>query len=339
MATKSTLLSDAIELYIGYMRAKKMAHSTIKGNACTLRRALTLWGNIYVYNINPRHVDRLFSESSWNERSTNNNLQRMKAFFAWCRNMEFMSLQNDPCFGWRNVKVPNTEKIRVPVEQFNDLLDAASHPRDRGVVAVGLFLFLRGSEIQTLRVSDLNFQADTVKIYRHKTKEEDVLPMCSELRVEMLRYLNYYREAKGGLNENWLLFPAREKPLFTSQWSPEQFELDRANAGLKDTKMGHTYEPAQRALAALGYEIKGEGGHTLRRSGARALADQLRSEGYDGALLRVASMLGHKNTKDTERYIGWGLERQQRNEMLSGKPMFGDLLSAKRGELRVIGDE
>jgi integrase len=69
-------------------------------------------------------------------------------------------------------------------------------------------------------------------------------------------------------------------------------------------------------------EEKGVGGHVLRRSGARALFDRLRHEGYDGALKRVQSMLGHSNSVISERYLSLGVERLQRNEMLAGKPMF-----------------
>jgi extradiol dioxygenase family protein len=43
--------------------------------------------------------------------------------------------------------------------------------------------------------------------------------------------------------------------------------------------MSHPYRVAQRGLKALGYSTLGEGEHTLRRSGARALADRLRAAG------------------------------------------------------------
>lgn len=66
-------------------------------------------------------------------------------------------------------------------------------------------------------------------------------------------------------------------------------------------------------------------GHVLRRSGARALFDRLRHEGYDGALRRVQAMLGHSSGTITETYLGLDVERVQRNEMLAGKPMFPDL--------------
>lgn len=98
--------------------------------------------------------------------------------------------------------------------------------------------------------------------------------------------------------------------------------------------MSHPYRVAQRGLAKLGYDTKQEGEHTLRRSGARALADRLRHEGTDSALLRVASMLGHKDIRITQHYIGWDTERDQRNELLAGQPMFPELRQQAR--LRVV---
>jgi hypothetical protein len=49
-------------------------------------------------------------------------------------------------------------------------------------------------------------------------------------------------------------------------------------------------------------------------------------------------MLGHKSTKITEHYIGWGLERQQRNEQLAGQPMFAGRVTRHGQVLRVVGD-
>ena len=78
----------------------------------------------------------------------------------------------------------------------------------------------------------------------------------------------------------------------------------------------------RRVLERSGYYSKQEGGHTLRRSGARAYFDELVGAGYDGALRRVQSMLGHSHSIMTEQYLGLDLDRQQRNQDLQGKPMF-----------------
>lgn len=335
MTRATVTLSDAIDQYLAYLAAKRLETNTIKNSTYLLRKALAVWGNVHVTNLQPRHVDRLFAENRWGPRTHNTNLQIIKTFFAWCRNQGYMPLNADPCFGWRNQRVPQQEKLRVPVERFNELLDAAEHPRDRVIVACGLFLFLRGSEIAHLRVGDVDFKNSTVRIWRQKTKQEDVLPMSIELAAELRPWLNYYRAEQGTLRDDWFLCPARLKnPWVNSGGNLVPSGLPQR---LNPTKpLTHTYRPAKEALAKLGYPTLGEGEHTLRRSGARAYADVLRERGYDGVLLRVASMLGHSDVKVTQTYIGWALEKEQRNIELAGKPMFPNGLAKQGQVLRIV---
>lgn len=335
MSKRNAYLSDAIDSYLAFLAARQLAENSIKASTYTLKGALSLWGNLLVKNIEPRHIDILFAAKQWGPRTHNTNLQIVKQFFGWCRNQGYMSADNDPTFGWRNRKVPNDEQLRIPVERFADLLDAATHPRDRAQIAVGLFLFLRGSEAVLLTIENLDFSRHTVDVYRPKTKEYDTLPMCEELEDELLRFLHWYKRKHGPLQPDWYLLPATCHVSGAGQVNPQirQQVLDDRELRPRN-KQTKPYMVAQRAIARLGYDTARTGEHTLRRSGARAYADQLRHTGYDGALLRVASMLGHKDTKQTEHYIGWHLEKQQRNEALAGKSMFDGLIS--KGQNNVI---
>lgn len=332
-------LSDGIDEYLGFLTARQLAKNTVKNTKYLLKRALALWGNIHMTNLQQRHVNQLFAEARWAPRTHNTNLQILRQFFQWARNQGYMPMNNDPAFGWRNMRVPKHDKLRLPVEQFMDLLDAAEHPRDRAQIAAGLFLFVRGSELVTIRIGDVDFSRSEVAIWRHKTKEADVLPMCDELQTELVTYLNWYRADQGDLHEQWRLFPAKDKA--SLRWSGVKGQYRTMAPPTEPARLApmneqsHPYRAAQYALAKLGFPTYWEGEHTLRRSGARAYADSLRSQGYDGALLRVASMLGHKDTKQTEHYIGWELERQQRNADLAGKPMFGDRLT-RHETLRLV---
>jgi hypothetical protein len=65
------------------------------------------------------------------------------------------------------------------------------------------------------------------------------------------------------------------------------------------------------------------------------MADRLREEGTDGALMRVASILGHQDLKVTQHYIGWDVEAEKRDEMLKGKTMFPSI-RRDAGTLRVV---
>lgn len=336
MRINSVYLTDAIEEYGAHLQARGLAATTRKNAAQVLHKALVSWGNIQVSSVSDLHVDRLFTSHDWSARTRNLYMQNLRQFFKWCRLRRYMAKDYDPTDLWGAAKVPtNKDKLRIPVSQFAALLDAAPHPRDRAIVALGLFTFMRGSEISTLRVGDLDLGKSQLHITRHKTLDEDVLPVSSELAVELTRYLNWYRADQGTLLESWFLVPAKKPDPW--EQGPDGLLRRRPNPASVKPRVQEKkpYRAVQRALRGIGLDVKGEGSHSLRRSGARALADSLRSTGYDGALLRVASMLGHKSTKVTEHYIGWGLERTQRNEMIAGKAMFPEMEQAPG--LRVVG--
>jgi integrase len=320
---RTKLLSDAIEEYLRHLTAVGLTPGTRKTHEIPLRKALTLWGNIYVSNIKPEHIDRIFSHYPWAPATRNLYLGNYKLFLAHCRRHNWIPRDYDPTESWRPVKVPRKEMPRIGIEDFARVLEAATDPRDRAVVALGLFTFCRASEVQTLKVRDLDFDRELVDLYRHKTKEGDVMPMPVELRNEMLRWLNIYRSIAGEVQPDWYLVPAKD-PL-PMAWDHRLGRLapTGAPAPLRPTKpMSHPYRASQRALRAIGMSGKGLGGHVLRRSGARVLFDRLRTEGYDGALKRVQAMLGHTSAQHTETYLGLDVEKVQRNEMFAGKAMF-----------------
>jgi integrase len=97
-----------------------------------------------------------------------------------------------------------------------------------------------------------------------------------------------------------------------------------------DSPVSRPSRRVQAALEAIGMETrntdgtsKREGSHTLRRSGARALFDQLTLDGgYDHPLRIVQSMLHHASITQTEVYIGVTADKRTRDEIIRGKPMY-----------------
>lgn len=326
---RNITVSEARDEYRQHLTARGLAKNSVNNNVQVLNNWIRIVGDSKVRAIEPRMIDRFFGEGGWNPTTRNLYLSILRGFFAWCQRHQYMPRDVDPTDGWRNVKTEKKEGLWIPVTEFPALLDAAEGPRDRAIIAMGMFTFLRGSEISTLRVQDLDLERGTLEIWRHKTKQSDVLPVVTELAEEMDRWLSEYRRRQVfTLNPDWYLIPAKG-PL-PMAWDPHLGKLQptgEESVLRPGTPMGKPYECVKRALRHLGYEVRGTGAHTLRRSGARALFDRLRSEGYDGALMRVSSMLGHADTKTTEIYLGLRIERQQRNELLSGKRMFPDLVT------------
>lgn len=323
---KHARLSEVIEEYLAHLAARGLEPRTVRTHQSPLRKALLAWGDVYISSIRPAYIDKFFTVYDYAPKTRNLYLGNLRMFFAYCRKHQYLPKDFDPTDTWRPVKVPKGDPPRISIEQFVPVLEAATDPRDRAVIALGLFTFCRASEIQTMRVKDLDFDANTLDIYRHKTKEADVLPLASELKVEMVRWLNFYESQQGTLQGDWFLVPAKGPlPMHHDSLRGRLAPTGEPAQLRPDRQMSHPYRAAQRPLRAIGVKERGTGGHVLRRSGARALFDRLRGEGYDGALMRVSSMLGHANTRNTELYLGLSVERTQRNELLAGKPMFPDL--------------
>jgi integrase len=327
MTTRVTI-DRAQSEYEKHLRARGLAPRSVKSQMQTLNHCRAVWGDTQlVSKVRPEHLDQLFIYGDWSPNTRNLHLSNLRGFFTWARRNGYVPKDYDPTEGWRNVRAERKEKTWLPIEQFADLLNACDNGRDRAIIAIGLFTFMRGSEVSTLRVRDVDFQRHTVEMYRHKTKQQDVLPLSSELHRELLTWLNEYElRVNRPLNPDWYLVPAQGPLPMTFDFTKRKLQPTGEPSVLRpDTPMGKPYEVVKRAMRRVGMDPHGSGLHTLRRSGARALFDRLRHEGYDGALMRVSSMLGHADTKTTEIYLGLSIERQQRNELIAGKPMFPDL--------------
>lgn len=318
-------------------RLRKYAHNTTRGNRTALNALIRTVGiDTKVIDITEEMMDHALSVEAarLTPSSYNNRMSTWSQFFDFCIRRGF---RGDGRFVHpmgdkrRYLKVPPGNKIRVPAMKFQALLDATENPRERMVVALGLYLFLRSSEMESLTLQDINLEDGEIQVTIHKTVDADMMPISAELDYELRRYLTWYTQQLGVLHPQWHLIPyAYQKPYrdidgkYTGEVGSEREWVFKPT-----TQPIRLYEIVQKALIAIGYETRadsgkshGEGVHTLRRSGARALFDDLRQQGYDGALQRVRSMLHHSSGAMTERYLGINMERRQRNDAIKGQRMF-----------------
>lgn len=325
------LLSQTTRLYLDHLAAKGRADSTVRANRLTLDALRRVTGDVDTAKVEPRHVDQFFvANAHWAPGTRNQRLVGLVSFFRWCRFMRFMPRDSDPTFGWKPLKAASAEKLRIPVHEFGRLIDACENPHEDIIVATGLYLFLRGSEQRYLRIGHVSLDRNEIEVYRVKTRERDVMPISLELEEHLRGYLRWLAE-QGISGPDHYLIPSR----FHAEARAGHKGLVKGSGGLNPAKpFCRPHEHVQRVMARVGYPTDGEGEHTLRRSGARAYFDSLVAQGYDGALRRVQSMLGHKTSMMTERYLGLDLDRHKRNEDLRGRPMFPALRDARVVPLR-----
>lgn len=318
-------LDDAADEYEKHCLSRGLTEGTARSRRASLAVFSRVTSNPLVDKISHQDIDRVFATCQWQASTRNNRMGQYKAFFEWCRTRKYMAVNSDPMFGWRGVTVPTKRRTRIPRSEWDTLFNACVHEQERIVLATGLYLFLRASEQMEIQLKHVNLQAGEIEIHRRKTKDWDVMPITAELDVHIRAHMTWLAK-HGASDPEHFLIPAREKDL----------DLDENGRWIAGTGSFNPERPfskphrvVQRILKRTGYYTHGEGEHTLRRSGARAYFDALVDQGYDGALRRVQSMLGHKHSHMTEVYLGLDLDRQRRNQDLRGKHMFEPIQDAK----------
>lgn len=319
-------LDEAIREFHHWREAIGIAATTRRQEAYVMRWFLTSVGNIYVQNITSRHVDDHLAERRrvLKESTLNLHLAILRAFFKFAEHRRMLGRNGNPVAMHKGRKVPDRPRLRVPVHDFPRLLDATQHPRDRIVVAIGLYTLIRQSAMRLLRVADVGLADGYLEVFEPKTGKRDAKPIGAELDAELRRWLTWYGQELGRpLAPDDFLVPAKERPGFVHGRVLVVGKLDPSRA------VTRPHLPVQAALIGCGYATRdelgratGEGVHTLRRSAARAMFDRLVEDGHDGAIRIVQSMLGHSTLATTEHYIGVEPDRRRRDEIIRGKQMF-----------------
>ena len=331
------LLSDAISRYRADRTARGYAASTIKNEQYVLRDFLAAAGNVQVHNLGPRQIDALYAKKQeiWSPGTQNKVRAILSSFFIWCQRRGYLPKGNEPLEGTRNRRVPEKDRTIIAPADLPEVLDHAETPRDRAIMAIGYFLFLRVSETANLRWQDVDFDEPrrgteewkpTVSIFRQKTGTSDVLPMAEELYHELRRWkLAYAAEVGQTVKPGWYVIPGRTLARRTGVKGRKGLVELQPSELVPTRETKDVTRVINRVLKSAGLWQQGEGGHTLRRSGAVALYNQLASVGHDRAIRLVQAMLGHSGISTTEVYLRLSLDRKTRNDLLAGKRMFPQL--------------
>ena len=310
--------------YLAFLQARGLASSTVTSSRNVINHALRAWGDIPIRDIKPKHVDDLFIGKKWSTGTRNVYLISLRNLLKYCRTHGYLPTDYDPTAGWKTQTAEKREKTWLSLPALGALLDAAGTPRDRAFIAIGVYTFMRASEIVSLRWKDVDLANNEIHIYRIKTKQADQLPICAELRYELAVWLTHYQGTQGDIDPQWFVVPSQGPTPMTGVIGKRRLEATGEPPPLRPTlPVGRPQRIVKAALQRIGVNKPGDGCHVLRRSGARSLFEELRAQGYDGSARRVQSMLGHASVITTEVYLGIDNERRQRNEMLAGRTMFG----------------
>jgi integrase len=331
-------VADAVPAFEEYDSGRGLAAGTVRRHMIAVRRFAKVCRQVKGKGVTMGQVDhqcvsKFFATLGGAQGHRNNNLESLRAFLNWAEKWGHLRP------GFTAAKLLEGYKTRAPERQpkyylsaaeFPAALEAAGNhnPADRAIMAIALHTLARQSEIAGLRLCDYDAASGTVRIYRQKRKRWTETGVTPELAQELYRWEVIYAQKMGYMSPHtmirehpdWYLVPARQS------W----------NGGYRlqpDKPVAMMERVAKRVLTDLGVQGTregksvqhlGEGMHTIRRSGARAMLKHLSEHlGHQRALVQVSIMLDHDDTKMTLRYIGVDAEKDELNDWLRGNSMYG----------------
>lgn len=321
MNALTTLIEDHLKPY----RAPGRSRQTLRAKVRELGYLVAVAGDVDPADLTPYDVARLHEQRSLSlsPQSLNTARSHVATFFGWLEAMHDGAPSAARLMaGWDRQQGWRKDPTWLAPETFGPLLDAARSPRDRAFLALGLYTLLRGSDIASLRVGDVDLSTRTLTAVVSKVRHVSTRPIPNELMAEMRAWLSVYA-AQVPLTPDMYLVPAQAPGTGNrvAGYTPGPL---RPQAAISDPE-----RIVHRALEGLGLPLAGMGCHTLRRSGATALYARLVAEGHADALRVVGLLLGHASVRTTEAYLDPAVTRDRLDALLAG----GMFPTAKSTEL------
>lgn len=164
------------------------------------------------------------------------------------------------------------------IERLLDCVDISNSigKRDYLILSLLVYLGLRISDIIDLKLSDINWNLNTINIVQQKTQNILTLPLIDEVKYPLLDYLKNVRK---NVNNDYI---------FITNYAP---------IGKYNSKSFQTIVTKYMNKANIDYTNKHHGTHSLRHS----LASNLLKENIP--ITTISSVLGHSTIKTTRQYL------------------------------------
>ena len=169
--------------------------------------------------------------------------------------------------------------------------DRPADKRDRAILMLLIVYGLRAGEVRGLQLDDLDWDNETLRVYRPKTGRTDLYPLSQAVGQAIVRYLLEVRP------------PRPERALFLTLAAPIR-PLGRSAPGII----------VRRRMDNAGIVAARRGTHALRHTAAQHLLDR-------GVSMKViGDYLGHRSPRSTKTYARFDLNalREVANFNLEG---------------------
>ena len=223
------------------------------------------------------------SKLSWGYSQQDRNKYDIKVFLNWTYQNKITKISGDmvlPKIVWHHKTNIRTYYTKEEVTKLLNAIDIRTKQgkEDYLILSLICYLGLRISDVINLKLSNINFNNNTISIIQYKTDNKLLLPLIDKVKYPLLDYLKNARPSDTDLD---FIFITTEKPY-------------RHHAEL--TK--HSYIVKNYMIKA-GIDIDGRkhGFHSLRHSFSSLLLKE------NTSLYSISTILGHQDIKTTMAYL------------------------------------
>ena len=239
-------------------------------------------------SITPSDIDRYFvrkaSLQSFARPTIASRAHSLRTFFTfaerrdYCRRGIAAAIKSPRLFDGEGTlpRLCRADALRVLATTESD---RPADIRDRAVLKLLIGYGLRGIEVRSLRLDDIDWRNDKLHIRRGKSGKHDVLPLVAGSGNALVRYIREVRPVRP------------ERTVFFTVKAPIQ-PLSRNALG----------RIVRHRIRRLGIASAKSGPHALRHAAAQALLDDGRS------MVEIADFLGHTSPSSTRTYARFDLK-------------------------------
>src|SRR6185437_10188748 len=169
-----------------YMESRHtLAHTSWLNDHSVLRRfAQGVGSDRHLGSVTPERVERFLASISGQKPMSYNKIRsRVSLFLTYSERHGWV--RNDLLVDVEKMRVPRVERFRLAPTELVSFLDVIEDPRDRGLVATAMNTALRGGEITTLRIKDLDLEDGELYVMRSKSQRDDRLVLTPALDREL----------------------------------------------------------------------------------------------------------------------------------------------------------
>lgn len=244
------------------------------------------------------------------ESTIGSDIAAIKMVYIWVKletefeiDMDFFDLDEICASEFQTLEPINREPLSR--EELEKLYDSFNRHRDKLMATVAGEVGPRNIDITKIKIDDIDFEKNTIKLNNTKAKRTYTQPISDGLAVDLMHYIHQQRDALSPENDH--LFPSQNGGKLSSSWFTEIVKEAGERAGLQEVIGERAADQGVSAETGDTAEVHRVTPHALRHTFNHLMSEagipiEARSDALDQDSIEVNR---EYYTPDSDEYIDY----------------------------------